>query len=86
MLGEEGLRQSTEIAILNANYIKKKLESSYNILYLGEKNRVGHEMIIDCRPFKALDIEVSDIAKRLMDWLCLNCFISSSWYNDDRAN
>ena len=68
MLGEEGLRQSTEIAILNANYIKKKLESSYNILYLGEKNRVGHEMIIDCRPFKALDIEVSDIAKRLMDY------------------
>ncbi len=68
MLGEEGLRQSTEIAILNANYIKKKLESSYNILYLGEKNRVGHEMIIDCRPFKALNIEVSDIAKRLMDY------------------
>jgi len=68
MLGEEGLRQSTEIAILNAKKKKKKLESSYNILYLGEKNRVGHEMIIDCRPFKALDIEVSDIAKRLMDY------------------
>ena len=68
MLGEEGLRNSTEIAILNANYIKKKLENSYSILYLGEKNRVGHEMIIDCRPFKALGIEVSDIAKRLMDY------------------
>jgi len=68
MLGEEGLRNSTEIAILNANYIKKKLENSYSILYLGEKNRVGHEMIIDCRPFKALSIEVSDIAKRLMDY------------------
>ncbi len=68
MLGEEGLRHSTEIAILNANYIKHRLDGKYDVLYTGEKGRAAHEMIIDCRPFKANGIEVTDIAKRLMDY------------------
>jgi glycine dehydrogenase len=68
MLGEEGLRKSTEIAILNANYIKHRLSGGYEVLYTGEKGRAAHEMIIDCRPFKAKGIEVTDIAKRLMDY------------------
>ena len=68
MLGGEGLRKATEMAILNANYIKSKLEGHYPILYTGECGRAAHEMIIDCRPFKARGIEVSDIAKRLMDY------------------
>jgi glycine dehydrogenase len=69
MLGPSGLVDSTKFAILNANYIKAKLESHYNILYVGSKNRVAHEMIIDCRPFKqSAGIEVEDIAKRLMDY------------------
>ena len=68
MLGEQGLRHSTEIAILNANYIKHKLSGAYDVLYTGEKGRAAHEMIIDCRPFKKNGIEVTDIAKRLMDY------------------
>lgn len=68
MLGEPGLRRSTEIAILNANYIKHRLAGKYEVLYTGEKGRAAHEMILDCRPFKAHGIEVTDIAKRLMDY------------------
>ncbi|MCB4799195.1 aminomethyl-transferring glycine dehydrogenase [Neotamlana laminarinivorans] len=68
MLGAEGLTESTKIAILNANYIKKRLEGSFDTLYSGERGRAAHEMIVDCRPFKANGIEVSDIAKRLMDY------------------
>ncbi|GAB5565753.1 MAG: aminomethyl-transferring glycine dehydrogenase [Winogradskyella sp.] len=68
MLGADGLRKSTEIAILNANYIKSRLEGSFETLYSGEMGRAAHEMIIDCRPFKAHGIEVVDIAKRLMDY------------------
>ncbi|OWW24034.1 glycine dehydrogenase (aminomethyl-transferring) [Zobellia sp. OII3] len=68
MLGESGLRHSTEIAILNANYIKQKLSGAYDVLYTGENGRAAHEMIIDCRPFKKNGIEVTDIAKRLMDY------------------
>lgn len=68
MLGESGLKHSTEIAILNANYIKHRLEGKYDVLYTGEKGRAAHEMIIDCRPFKQNGIEVTDIAKRLMDY------------------
>ena len=68
MLGENGLRKSTEYAILNANYIKEKLDGHYQCLYVGERGRAAHEMIIDCRPFKAHNIEVTDIAKRLMDY------------------
>jgi len=68
MLGGDGLTKATEIAILNANYIKKRLEGSYDILYTGVKGRSAHELIIDCRPFKESKIEVVDIAKRLMDY------------------
>ena len=68
MLGESGLRRSTEYAILNANYIKERLDGHYQCLYTGERGRAAHEMIIDCRPFKEHGIEVTDIAKRLMDY------------------
>lgn len=68
MLGAEGLTKSTEFAILNANYIKARLEKHFPILYSGEKGRAAHEMILDCRAFKEHGIEVVDIAKRLMDY------------------
>ncbi|MEJ6734451.1 MAG: aminomethyl-transferring glycine dehydrogenase [Flavobacteriales bacterium] len=68
MLGEKGLTDSTRLAILNANYIKEELTNDFNILYTNIKGRVAHEMILDCRPFKELGIEVTDIAKRLMDY------------------
>ena len=68
MLGVDGVTDATKIAILNANYIKERLDGKYNVLYTGEKGRAAHEMIIDCRPFKANGIEVTDIAKRLMDY------------------
>jgi len=68
MLGGKGLKKATEIAILNANYIKVRLEGTYPILYVGEKGRSAHEMIIDLRPFKEKGIEVVDVAKRLMDY------------------
>ncbi|WP_298495178.1 aminomethyl-transferring glycine dehydrogenase [uncultured Algibacter sp.] len=68
MLGAEGLTESTKIAILNANYIKQRLHGSFETLYSGERGRAAHEMIVDCRPFKANGIEVTDIAKRLMDY------------------
>ncbi len=68
MLGAKGLKRSTEYAIVNANYIKQRLDGSYDCLYTGEKGRAAHEMIIDCRPFKEKGIEVTDIAKRLMDY------------------
>jgi glycine dehydrogenase len=68
MLGSSGLQKATEIAILNANYIQKRIEGAYEILYSGEKGRAAHELIIDCRPFKEHGIEVTDIAKRLMDY------------------
>jgi glycine dehydrogenase len=69
MMGRTGLRRATEYAILNANYIMKRLEPYYPVLYKGEKGRVAHEMILDCRAFKnSAGIEVTDIAKRLMDY------------------
>jgi glycine dehydrogenase len=68
MLGENGLKKSTEYAILNANYIKERLKGHFEVLYAGERGRAAHEMIIDCRPFKENGIEVVDIAKRLMDY------------------
>nr|WP_299385668.1 aminomethyl-transferring glycine dehydrogenase [Allomuricauda sp.] len=68
MLGAEGLTESTKAAILNANYIKDRLKGKFDVLYTGERGRAAHEMIIDCRPFKAHGIEVVDIAKRLMDY------------------
>ncbi|PIF60751.1 MULTISPECIES: aminomethyl-transferring glycine dehydrogenase [unclassified Flavobacterium] len=68
MLGAEGVKKSTEYAILNANYIKEKLNGHYDTLYSGEMGRAAHEMILECRPFKEKGIEVTDIAKRLMDY------------------
>ncbi len=68
MLGADGLKKATEAAILNANYIKERLEGSFDTLYTGENGRAAHEMIVDCREFKANGIEVTDIAKRLMDY------------------
>jgi glycine dehydrogenase len=68
MLGFKGLTNSTKNAILNANYIKERLQGHYDTLYTGENGRAAHEMIIDCRDFKQKGIEVVDIAKRLMDY------------------
>ena len=68
MLGAEGLKLSTQYAILNANYIKNRIENHYDILYKGEGGRSAHELIIDCRDFKSHEIGVMDIAKRLIDY------------------
>jgi len=68
MMGAEGLTQATRVAILNANYIKARLEGHYKMLYAGTNGRCAHEMIVDCRDFKKVGIEVEDIAKRLMDY------------------
>ncbi|NCT09090.1 MAG: aminomethyl-transferring glycine dehydrogenase [Flavobacteriia bacterium] len=68
MLGFSGITNATKNAILNANYIKARLQGSFDTLYTGEKGRAAHEMIIDCRDFKQNGIEVVDIAKRLMDY------------------
>jgi len=69
MMGEPGLRRATEVAILNANYIAKRLGSHYPVLYTGSNGRVAHELILDCRQFKKTSaIEAEDIAKRLMDY------------------
>ncbi|NBV91092.1 MAG: glycine dehydrogenase (aminomethyl-transferring) [Flavobacteriia bacterium] len=69
MLGAEGLRESTSLAILNANYIAACLEAHYPILYKGKNGTVAHELILDCRAFKqTAGVEVADIAKRLIDF------------------
>ena len=69
MLGAKGLRESTEIAILNANYIAAGLKGHYEILYTGKNGTVAHEMILDCRDFKrTAEVEVADMAKRLIDF------------------
>jgi glycine dehydrogenase len=68
MLGGDGVKKSTETAILNANYLKKKLENHYPVLYSGKNGTVAHEMILDCRDFKKFGVEAGDIAKRLMDY------------------
>jgi glycine dehydrogenase len=69
MLGAKGLRESTEIAILNANYIAASLKGHYDILYTGGNGTVAHEMILDCRDFKrTAEVEVADMAKRLIDF------------------
>jgi glycine dehydrogenase len=69
LMGSDGLTEATIMAILNANYIKTKLEKYFPILYTGVKNRVAHEMILDCNAFKrTADVEAIDIAKRLMDY------------------
>lgn len=69
MLGREGLKKSTEYAVLNANYIAEKLKGDYDILYKGQNDMVAHECIIDVRPFKdSAQVTVDDIAKRLIDY------------------
>lgn len=68
MLGEDGMRESTEIAILNANYLAAHLDEYYPVLYRGADGRVGHEVILDCRGFKSAGINETDISKRLMDF------------------
>lgn len=68
MMGGDGLTNATKLAILNANYIKERLNGHYKILYTGTHGRCAHEMIVDCRDFKKAGIEVEDIAKRLMDY------------------
>lgn len=68
MMGGEGLTEATKVAILNANYIKARLTGHYDVLYTGKNGMAAHEMIIDCRHFKKANIEVEDIAKRLMDY------------------
>lgn len=68
MLGAEGLLKATQGAIINANYMKARLEKYYDILYTNANQVVAHEFILDCRPFKKAGIEVTDIAKRLIDY------------------
>ena len=68
MLGKDGLKKSTQYAILNANYIKSKLHRYYDILYTNKNDMIAHEMILDCREFKKYGIDVMDIAKRLIDY------------------
>lgn len=68
MMGFRGLKAASEYAILNANYLKARLEGVFDVVYTGEKGRAAHELIIDARPFKALNITAEDIAKRLMDY------------------
>jgi len=69
LMGEDGLTTATQVAILNANYMAKKLEKYYPVLYTGKNGLSAHEFILDMRPFKkTADVEVEDIAKRLMDF------------------
>jgi glycine dehydrogenase len=69
MLGKDGVRKSSEYAILNANYMRARLENDYDILYLGTHGTCAHEFIVDLRPFKkSAAIEAEDIAKRLIDY------------------
>jgi glycine dehydrogenase len=68
MMGGEGLTQATKVAILNANYIAKRLEGAFDVLFTGRNGRIAHECIIDTRPFaESAGVTVDDIAKRLID-------------------
>ncbi len=69
MMGGEGLKLATQVAILNTNYIAKRLERTYDLLYAGAHGLIGHECILDTRRFKkTAGVEVEDIAKRLIDY------------------
>ena len=69
MLGAEGVRKATEYAILNANYMRARLQNHYKILYAGSNGTCAHEFIVDLRPFKqSVGIEAADVAKRLIDY------------------
>ena len=68
-MGRDGLKKATQVAILNANYMAKRLEKHYSIVYTGATGHVAHEFILDLRPFKqSAGIEAEDVAKRLMDY------------------
>jgi glycine dehydrogenase len=67
MLGRDGVKKASEYAILNANYIKARLEKNYDVLYVGANGRTAHELIIDLRPFRTL-VSAEDVAKRLIDY------------------
>ena len=69
MMGADGLKQATQVAILNANYMAKRLQDHYPILYTGKNGRCAHEFILDCRPLeKSAGVKVDDFAKRLIDY------------------
>jgi len=68
MMGKEGLKRASEIAILSANYLAESLKDQFPVVYRGENGRVGHEVILDCRGFKNVGITETDIAKRMMDF------------------
>ncbi|MCJ7815349.1 MAG: aminotransferase class V-fold PLP-dependent enzyme, partial [Xanthomonadales bacterium] len=69
MMGKDGMKKATQVAILNANYIAKKLSGAYPVLYTGRNGRVAHECIIDIRPFKeSCGVTEEDVAKRLIDF------------------
>jgi len=69
MMGPEGLREASEVAILNANYMAERLKEHYPVMFRGSKGRVAHEFVVDCRPYKkSAGIEIDDIAKRLIDY------------------
>jgi glycine dehydrogenase len=69
LMGAEGLRKATQVAILSANYMAKRLEGHYEVVYTNANGRCAHEFIVDCRPFdKSAEVKIDDIAKRLMDF------------------
>ena len=69
LMGGEGLRKATQVAILSANYMAKRLHGHYDVLFTNANGRCAHEFIVDCRPFdKAAEVKIDDIAKRLMDF------------------
>ncbi len=68
MLGREGVKEATEVAIMNANYIKAQLEKSYDVLYTGKNGFCAHELILDLRDFKEYGVSAEDVAKRLIDY------------------
>src|SRR5207248_827087 len=68
MMGPAGLKRASEIAILNANYIAKRLDPHFPVLFKGKRGLVAHECIVDLRQWKSAGIEVEDVAKRLMDY------------------
>jgi glycine dehydrogenase len=69
LMGERGLRRASQVAILNANYLARRLDGHYSILYSGREGLVAHEFILDTRPFRlSADVTFDDIAKRLMDF------------------
>ena len=68
MMGFEGLKRATQVAVLNANYLAKKLSSHYKVMYTGANDLVAHECILDTRAFKEVGVTVDDLAKRLIDY------------------